>query len=144
MARASRAIVQTAPRTLELRELPLPEIGPDDALLQIEACGICGSDYEQYPTSVRAEPVEAPVRFPVTIGTPVEPLSREVPRGVARERGRPPRRAGVRAGPLAPSSKQHPAPSSSARSPSQRSAWTMPYARTRRAQASCRNWNSMQ
>src|SRR2546422_514707 len=27
----SRAIVQTAPRTLELRELPLPEIGPDDA-----------------------------------------------------------------------------------------------------------------
>ncbi len=97
MTRTSRAIVQTAPRTLELRELPLPEIGPDDALLQIEACGICGSDYEQYPTSVRAEPVEAPVRFPVTIGTPVEPLSREVPRGVARERGRPPRRAGVRA-----------------------------------------------
>src|SRR2546426_55588 len=43
----SRAIVQTAPRTLELRELPLPEIGPDDALLQVEACGICGSDYEQ-------------------------------------------------------------------------------------------------
>ncbi len=27
-----RAIVQTAPRTLDLRELPLPEIGPDDAL----------------------------------------------------------------------------------------------------------------
>jgi threonine dehydrogenase-like Zn-dependent dehydrogenase len=60
----SRAIVQTAPRTPELRKLPLPEIGPDDALLQIEACGICGSDYEQYSISVRAEPVEAPVRFP--------------------------------------------------------------------------------
>ena len=42
--RTSRAIVQTAPRALELRELPLPEIGPDDALLQVEACGICGTD----------------------------------------------------------------------------------------------------
>ena len=63
MTRTSRAIVQTASRTLELRELPLPEIGPDDALLQVEACGICGSDYERYPITVRAEPVEAPVRF---------------------------------------------------------------------------------
>ena len=36
------------PKTLELREYPRPAIGPDDALLRIEACGICGSDYEQY------------------------------------------------------------------------------------------------
>src|SRR2546422_9788142 len=92
MTRTSRAIVQTAPRTLELRELPLPEIGPDDALLQVEACGICGSDYEQYPTSVPAGPAEAPVHFPVTIVTPVDPLSRHRPRGEARERGRAPRR----------------------------------------------------
>jgi threonine dehydrogenase-like Zn-dependent dehydrogenase len=63
----SRAIVQTAPRTLELREIPLPEIGPEDTILQVEACGICGSDYEQYPNSVRAEPVEALVRFPILI-----------------------------------------------------------------------------
>src|SRR5207244_1205883 len=97
MTRTSRAIVQTAPRTLELRELHLPEIGPDDALHRLEACGICGSDYEQYPTSARAGPVDSPVRCPVTFGTPLEPLPREVPRGVARERGRPPRRAGVRA-----------------------------------------------
>src|SRR5437773_12053214 len=110
MARTSRAIVQTAPRTLELRELPLPEIGPDDALLQIEACGICGSDYEQYPTSVRAERVEAPVRFPVTLGTPVEPLSPELPRGLARERGRPPRRARCGACPPSPPSEPPPAP----------------------------------
>src|SRR5207249_293831 len=67
MTRTSRAIVQTAPRTLELRELPLPEIGPDDALLQIEACGICGSDYEPYEGAL-------PVRFPVTPGH--EPVGR--------------------------------------------------------------------
>ncbi|HET9476067.1 MAG TPA: zinc-binding dehydrogenase [Dehalococcoidia bacterium] len=48
MPATSRAIVQTGPRAFEMRSLPLPEIGPDDALLRVEACGICGSDYEQY------------------------------------------------------------------------------------------------
>src|SRR2546428_13209906 len=43
-----RAVVLTKPRTLEAREFPRPAIGADDALLRIEACGICGSDYEQY------------------------------------------------------------------------------------------------
>jgi threonine dehydrogenase-like Zn-dependent dehydrogenase len=31
-----------------MRELPLPEIDADSALLRVEACGICGSDAEQY------------------------------------------------------------------------------------------------
>ena len=44
--RTSLAMVQTAPRKLEARELPLPDIGDEEALLRIEACGICGSDYE--------------------------------------------------------------------------------------------------
>ena len=43
-----RAVVLTKPRTLEPREFPRPPIGDDDGLLRIEACGICGSDYEQY------------------------------------------------------------------------------------------------
>ena len=41
-------MVLTRPKTLETREFPRPAIGPDAALLRIEACGICGSDYEQY------------------------------------------------------------------------------------------------
>jgi 2-desacetyl-2-hydroxyethyl bacteriochlorophyllide A dehydrogenase len=65
--RTSRAIVQTAPRALELRELPLPEIGPDDALLQVEACGICGTDYEQYEGAL-------PIPYPAIIGH--EPVGR--------------------------------------------------------------------
>lgn len=65
--RRSRAIVQTGPRALEMRELPLPEIGAEDALLQVEACGICGSDYEQYQGVL-------PVRFPVIPGH--EPVGR--------------------------------------------------------------------
>ena len=45
----ARCIVQTGARQLELRELPLPSIlGPENALLRVDACGICGSDYEQY------------------------------------------------------------------------------------------------
>jgi threonine dehydrogenase-like Zn-dependent dehydrogenase len=40
--------VLTAPKRLELGAFPLPAIGPDEALVRIEACGICGSDYEQY------------------------------------------------------------------------------------------------
>jgi threonine dehydrogenase-like Zn-dependent dehydrogenase len=44
----SRAIVQTGVRALEMREFPLPEIGADDGLLKIDACGICGSDWAQY------------------------------------------------------------------------------------------------
>jgi threonine dehydrogenase-like Zn-dependent dehydrogenase len=55
-----------------MREIPLPEIGPDDGLLQIEACGICGSDYEQYEGAL-------PVRFPVVPGH--EPVGRIVDLG---------------------------------------------------------------
>jgi threonine dehydrogenase-like Zn-dependent dehydrogenase len=44
-----RAVVQTGPRQLEMREFPRPVIGPGDGgLLRVEACGICGSDVEQY------------------------------------------------------------------------------------------------
>lgn len=64
-AKSSRAIVQTGPRQLELREFPLPEISDDSALLRIEACGICGSDVEQYTGTI-------PVRFPLIPGH--EPL----------------------------------------------------------------------
>jgi threonine dehydrogenase-like Zn-dependent dehydrogenase len=46
--RTTRAVVQTGPKQLEMRELPIPEIDDDSALLRVEACGICGSDAEQY------------------------------------------------------------------------------------------------
>ena len=43
-----RGAVQTGPLAFELREFPRPRIGPDDGLLRVEACGVCGSDVEQY------------------------------------------------------------------------------------------------
>jgi threonine dehydrogenase-like Zn-dependent dehydrogenase/8-oxo-dGTP pyrophosphatase MutT (NUDIX family) len=63
--RKTLAMVQTANRKLEPRELPVPEIGDDDALLRVEACGICGSDYEQY---------EGVLRTPVPVIPGHEPL----------------------------------------------------------------------
>lgn len=47
-AHASRAVVQTGPGHFEVHEFGVPEIGPDDGILRMELCGICGSDIEQY------------------------------------------------------------------------------------------------
>src|SRR3954470_9516155 len=47
-ARSSRAVVQTGTQTFEVHEFERPAVGPDDAVLRMELCGICGSDIEQY------------------------------------------------------------------------------------------------
>ena len=44
----TRAVIQEGPRKLEMRDMPIPDISEDSAILRIEACGICGSDAEQY------------------------------------------------------------------------------------------------
>lgn len=59
----SRAIVQTGSRQLEMREFPLPQIGEDDALLKVEGCGICGSDWSQYIGES-----EGYIRYPIVPG----------------------------------------------------------------------------
>ena len=42
------AAVTPAPLRTELRRLPVPEIGPDEGLLAVEACGLCGTDWDFY------------------------------------------------------------------------------------------------
>ena len=37
-----------SPWSVELREMPIPEIGADDVLLQVEAVGVCGSDLHMW------------------------------------------------------------------------------------------------
>ncbi len=59
------AMVQTGVRKLEPRDLPIPDIDDESALLRIEACGICGSDYEQW---------EGMLRTPVPVIPGHEPL----------------------------------------------------------------------
>ena len=36
---------------LELTEMPQPQVGPDDVLVQVKACGICGSDVHGFDGS---------------------------------------------------------------------------------------------
>jgi alcohol dehydrogenase len=44
----ARALVLEAPRHLVARDLPVPDVGDDDALLRVEACGLCGTDHEEF------------------------------------------------------------------------------------------------
>jgi threonine dehydrogenase-like Zn-dependent dehydrogenase len=44
MVQTTLASVLVANNTFEVRELPIPEIAADAALLKVEACGVCGSD----------------------------------------------------------------------------------------------------
>jgi alcohol dehydrogenase len=44
----ARALVLERPRELRERELPLPDVGDDDGLLRVEACGLCGTDHEEW------------------------------------------------------------------------------------------------
>tara|TARA_B100000586_G_scaffold253279_1_gene213834 strand:- start:1543 stop:2640 length:1098 start_codon:yes stop_codon:yes gene_type:complete len=65
--KSSFAMVQVAPRELEARDVPIPDIDADSAILELEACGICGSDYEQFEGVLRTP-------FPVIPGH--EPLGK--------------------------------------------------------------------
>jgi alcohol dehydrogenase len=44
----ARALVLEAPRRLVPRQLARPDVGQDDGLLRVEACGLCGTDHEQF------------------------------------------------------------------------------------------------
>lgn len=54
MSREATAMVLAAPRHLEARRFPLPDIGADDGLLRVEACGLCGTDHELYTGHIPA------------------------------------------------------------------------------------------
>ena len=67
LPRTAFTMVQTAVRTLEPRDVPIPDIDADSAILELEACGICGSDYEQF---------EGQLRTPMPVVPGHEPLGR--------------------------------------------------------------------
>ena len=46
--RTVTAAVAVAPLRTELRRLPAPAVGPDDGLLAVDACGLCGTDWDFY------------------------------------------------------------------------------------------------
>ncbi len=66
-ASQSHAMVQHGVRDLRPESFALPKVNADDALLRIEACGICGSDYEQYDGTLRVRMPVIPGHEPVGI-----------------------------------------------------------------------------
>ena len=44
MVNMMKALVFTAPHTFEYRDVPRPEPAPDEVLVEVKACAICGSD----------------------------------------------------------------------------------------------------
>ncbi|HEX7036671.1 MAG TPA: zinc-binding dehydrogenase [Pseudomonadales bacterium] len=67
LPKTSLAMVQTGVRTLEPRELPIPDIDDDSAILRLEACGICGSDYEQFEGMLRTPMPVVPGHEPLGV-----------------------------------------------------------------------------
>lgn len=57
MAGKTLAAIKTGPSTTELRELDLPEVPADAALLKVEVAGVCGTDVSQYPKPLRGAPL---------------------------------------------------------------------------------------
>ena len=51
------------PGAVELRDVPLPELGPEDVLLEVHAVGVCGSDLHQWTADH-----SWPVNYPVILG----------------------------------------------------------------------------
>jgi threonine dehydrogenase-like Zn-dependent dehydrogenase len=51
------AAVKVGPSTTELRELELPDIPPDAALLKMEVGGVCGTDVTRYRLPLKGSPL---------------------------------------------------------------------------------------
>ena len=56
------AVVVEKPHEVEVRDIPRPEVGPNEALVRVGACGICGTDVHviegEFP----------PTKYPIVIG----------------------------------------------------------------------------
>jgi alcohol dehydrogenase len=48
-----RALVLEAPRRLVVHDFAMPVAGPDDAVLRVEACGLCGTDHELWSGAMK-------------------------------------------------------------------------------------------
>jgi alcohol dehydrogenase/L-iditol 2-dehydrogenase len=73
------AVVQYAlgPDSVELREVPVPEIGDDDVLLAVGAVSVCGSDVHQ-AHGTASWPINVPVTLGHEFGGTVAALGRDV------------------------------------------------------------------
>ncbi len=55
-AKTMKAAVYRGPGDVRLETLPVPEIGEDEVLIRIEACGICGTDLKKIYSDICSPP----------------------------------------------------------------------------------------
>ncbi len=65
MTAGIRAMVLRSPNRLELERFERPRLGEDDALLRVEACGICGTDAEVLSGNIALPAAVIPGHEPV-------------------------------------------------------------------------------
>ncbi len=65
--KTAMAMVLSAPGKLEPVTVPIPDIDDNSALLRIEACGICGTDCEQFATGMQLPMPHIPGHEPLGI-----------------------------------------------------------------------------
>src|SRR5438874_5873195 len=57
LAETVLAALKVGPSTTELRELDLPAVADDAALLKVDVAGVCGTDVSQYRLPLRGGPL---------------------------------------------------------------------------------------
>ena len=57
MVETTQAALKVGPSTMDFREMEVPDIGPDAALLKVEVAGVCGTDVSQYRLPLRGSPI---------------------------------------------------------------------------------------
>lgn len=72
-----KAAIYYSPQDIRLEEIPAPEIGEDEVLVEMKACGICGSDLMDWYLKSRAPLVlgHEPAGIIVKAGSKVEEFS---------------------------------------------------------------------
>ena len=53
MGEATAAVLHGV-EDLRIQTFAVPEVGPEDAVLKVEACGLCGTDHELYTGHIAA------------------------------------------------------------------------------------------
>ena len=56
MKKKMKAAVYYAPSDLRIENVDMPEVGPNDVLIKVGACGICGSDVHSYRSGFYIKP----------------------------------------------------------------------------------------
>lgn len=85
--RTARCLVVTGPERMEMREYPIPAIGPREMLLKVEMVSICGSDPKKYQGTAMWAVEWGGMPFPFILGHEMVGFLEEVGEAAGRLHG---------------------------------------------------------